>query len=451
MSLSQQRKAFTLIELLIATTIFVSLMGMISVAFSRISNGGKKGLQVLELHGKADAIMRHMEEDLRCIPNVAAMHLQPATLSDPGTLTFMKQVTDTHPAFTNRADIAADYNHFESTDGQHFRLTDLIWVRWEWGSGYFNRGQSRINQAVDSMRQWRYQHINMRRKVSHAGAYVRYLDLDLSNPLGVQQNAVPPMLQRHFNFFEGTGSVNSIDSTTGASAADAGQKIQVYQIVGGNYFYKNKSEYFDVDGSPWRNPTQDMQGGDLRHLYTTLDLGNSDPLSDPDAYAVRNMDGVSVNKDRLNLLGAEDTDADGQHIYPNQMNELFDGVEYMQIELVGRNGQVIGAGDESDRLNDGAASIDISGVEPLTGDGIAERPIQVRISYMLHSIPGDELDETDYDVDGDTDELLMRAVADVVTSEGHATQLERIESYRKHALRLGYVASYFNQTVQLGY
>ncbi len=450
------RRGFTLIELLVASTIFVSLMGLVTIAFGRISNGGKKGLQVLELHTKADSIIRFMEQDIRSTPNVAAIHLQQSTATDPGTLTFMRQVTDTHPAFTNKSNVVPDFNPFESADGQHFRLTDLIWVRWQWQPGVFERGQSRINQRNESHRQWAYVHgdVQVKRYTSASRRYIHEVDLNQRYPMGIQTNAVPPMLQRHYDFFVGKGGVNSINTTTGASAATAGQKIQVYKVVGGNWRTSNGnyySEFFDEETSPWRIRTQDNQGGDVTHLYTTLDLGNDDALSDANAYAVRNMDGNTVNKDRLNLVGAEDTDAHGQELYPSQIHELFDGVEFMELELVKRDGSVLGTADETDRMSDGASSLDISGVEPLTGDGIADRPIAIRASFLLHSIPMSDIDESDHDNDGDDTEPLMNAVRDIVIAEGNATRLEDINSYKRHALKLGHTAIYFNHSVQLGY
>ena len=447
----QARIGFTLVEILVATTVFMSLMAVLSISFQRLSSGGQRGLQVLELHAKADAVMRNLEEDLRNIPNVATMHLQPESSTEPGTFTFMAQVSDTHPNFTNKGRTVPDYNPFESNQ---YRFTDLIWVRYEWENGSFKRGQSRKNRINSGSRQWAYQHLGLTRYVSASGQYVKSVNLEQSDPHGVQSNAIAPMLQRHFDFFIGKGSVNSIDFSTGESAATAGEKIQVYKVVGGSWRYQRPNwytEFFDEVDSPWRVRTQEYQGGDLRHNYTTLDLGNEDPLSDPEAYAVRNLDGKSVNKDRLNLLGAEDETSSGIKLYPNQMREMFAGVEFFEMELVSRRGHVITSSDEEDRLSDGSKSLDISGVEALSGAGQSKRPTHIRISFLLHSIPNDEPDEVDFDNDGDTDELLMVAVGDLIETESHATRKDAVEAYKKYALNLGYVAVLFNQSVQLGY
>ncbi|NRA36988.1 MAG: prepilin-type N-terminal cleavage/methylation domain-containing protein [Planctomycetes bacterium] len=472
------KHAFTLIELLVATTIFVSLMGLATLSFSRLSKGGQKGMQVLELHSKADSILRYMESDLRAIPNISAIHLRPEiddadpSKAFPGTFTFMRQVNDTHPNFTNKTGIVPDYNPFESKNGQKFRFTDVVWVRWQWSPGNFSRGQSRISQASETGKmQYIYQHSGLKRYTSCSRRFIREVHLNEGYPMGIQENAVAPMLQRHYDFFEGKGTtVNDIDED-GETSAIAGQKITVSQIVDGDYFSSSTgtgvhtgagndnsvyySEYFDREDSPWRTRSQEFQGGDQRHHYTTLDCGNSVALKGANGYAVRNPDGKSVNKDRLNLLGsdhADDTDEYGEAIYPNQIHQLFNGVEYLEIELVKRNGKVVAnVSDETNRLGDGTKSFDISGVHPQSGDGLAKRPTHVRISYLLHTINLAELDELDIDGNGDTDEPLMIAISNMVRKKSYTDQVDKVQEFKKIALREGYTAIYFCQSVQLGY
>ncbi len=451
MKYKRREDAFTIIELLVAATIFVSLLGLVTVAFGRISNGGKKGLQVLELHTRADAILRTMNEDLRKIPNIAALHLKPATATEAGSFTFMNMVNDTHPSVTNRGETLPDYNPFARGHGQHYRLTDMIWIRWEWTPGIFKRGRSRINPNEDTNSQWGSGSI--RRPATATNDYIYEVLLDGSYPRGIQGNGIPPQVQRHFDFFEGSGSINTINATTGESAAKAGDKLAVYKVVGGNFVNQGRqwhSELFDQNAAPWRIRNEQFQGGDWRHQYTTLECGNQDKLSDANAYAVRNLDGKTVNKDRLNLLGADDTDVNGKLLYPSQMKIAFHGMQYLDLELVRRNGRVVTEGDDTNRLGD-SASLDISGIEPDSADGIGNRPSHVRVSFLLHSIPAKERDELDVDADGNSDELLMVAVADLVESEMHPTRLEKIHAYKRHALKLGHTAIYFNQSVQLGY
>ena len=218
---------------------------------------------------------------------------------------------------------------------------------------------------------------------------------------------------------------------------------------------------------PWNKPTLAYPAGDYRHLYTTLSTGNEDQLSDPDrandgipddgqndAYAVRNADGQSVNKDRLNLLGVTDTftDAEGNEhlLYPSQMRPLFEGVEFINFEFIGQDGDVMTAADESDRLGDGATSIDISGLDPTTGEGYEKRPACARVSFLLHAIGTDELDDQDVNEDGDTTQLLSQAIRDKVASEGLATRLDEIAAFERYASQNGYSCVYIVQSIKIG-
>ena len=444
---------FTLLEILVASTIFVSLMGVVTFSFHRISNGGNKGIQVLELHTKADAILRFMETDVRNSPNIAALHLRPATSTEPGTFTFMKQVNDTHPYYTHLGKTVPDHNPFEAVSGQSFRLTDLIWVRWQWKDGSFKRGQSRINQRKDDGRQWASgSNDGLKRYSSASMRWIRYADVDRGYPLCIQTNCIPPRYQRHYDYFVGTGPIQPIDPSTGESKAGPGEKIQIYKTVGGAWRYSDGfhlSQLFDWENSPWRIKNQQWQGGDLRHLYTTLECGNQDSLSDTNAYAVRNEDGKSINKDRLNLVGAKDVDDNGNILYPSQIYELFDCMEYVKIELVKRNGAVLTESDDTNRLND-PYSLDISGVDPLSGEGLDKRPTHVRISYLLHNVTIKNFDELDIDGDGDGEEPLSQAIREVVERETGLNRIEKIAQYKALALQRGYTAIFFSQTVLLG-
>ncbi|NRA39623.1 MAG: hypothetical protein HRU15_15890, partial [Planctomycetes bacterium] len=82
-----------------ASTLFISLMGVSAMAFQRIASGGDKAMQVIKLHSMADIFLRNFESDVRNIPPVAAMHLQNTT--EPYTLTFMRPVADTHTGYFN--------------------------------------------------------------------------------------------------------------------------------------------------------------------------------------------------------------------------------------------------------------------------------------------------------------------------------------------------------------
>ena len=430
---------FTLVELLVAMTLFVSLMGITAFAFQRVSHGSEKSLQVLELHNKADALLRYMESDVRNLQQTLAMHLQ--IKDEPYTLTFMKPVNDTYDRYFHNGSTLSSLNVFKSEPP---RLTDTIWVRWSWADGGFSRGQSRINSnAKGESEQW-----YSATYLPNTKEYIKSVDLDNYLPYGMQNNGITPTPQREYKYFEGSGSTIYPISNKGASDALPAQKIAVYETVDGNYVDGKYSEYFDTQTAPWRVFTPAFPGGDLRHLHTTIECGNQDQIDK--AFAVRNQDGQTVNKDRLNVLGCETKNGDGEHIYPSQLLFLFDGVEFLSMQLYKRDGQLIDSvADESNTLDDGTDSFDISGVDPVSGAGFEKRPACLRLSYLLHSVDLKERDDEDYDGDGDYDEALSAALRSVANAEG-ATRLEKIHAFQKHARHFGFASIYINQSIQLG-
>ncbi len=435
---SRRTGAFTLVELLVAMTLFVSLMGISAYAFQRVSQGGEKSLQILELHNKADALLRYMEADVRNLQQTMAVHLQVKT--EPYTLTFMRPVSDTFDRYFHNGSTLSSLNIYKSEPP---RLTDIIWVRWSWTAGGFSRGQSRINSnSIGEGEQW-----YSATYLPNTKEYIKTVDLNRTIPYGIQNNGISPTPQRHYNYFEGDGSAHGIDAQ-GHSDALAGEKLTVYQTVGGSYADGTYSEYFDTKVSPWRVMTATHPGGDLRHLHTTIDCGNQDPIAD--AFAVRNPDGKTVNKDRLNLLGCETKNADGEYFYPSQILYLFDGVELLSMQLYRRDGSAINsAAEEDDTINDGTDSFDVSGIDPNSGAGQERRPASMRLSYLLHSVDLKHKDDEDYDGDGDYEEALSSAIRSVVAGEG-GSRVEQVHSFQKHARHFGFASIYINQSIQLG-
>ena len=250
---------------------------------------------------------------------------------------------------------------------------------------------------------------------------------------------MPPTPQRYFKYFEGLGSTVHPLSMDGDSAAKYGEKLQVYQTVSeSQYVNSTICELFDTDVSSWRSD-------DYRHLYKTLELGNTDPIAD--AYAVLNEDGLSVNKDRLNLLGCDATDSNGYKIYPSQLKVLYGSIEYLDLSFIKRDGHRIADIDDDDTLNDGSTSIDINGVDPVLGHGSGNRPKSAHVSFLMHDVTVEYLDDEDFDQDNDTEESLASAVRAVVEAEGHATRVEKIQAFLKHINRFGFAGILIDQSV----
>ena len=122
----------------------------------------------------------------------------------------------------------------------------------------------------------------------------------------------------------------------------------------------------------------------------------------------------------------------------------------MHVELIGRDGEVMESADETDRLGDGSKSLDFSGLHPATGEGYEKRPLSVRVSFLLHAISPEILDDEDFNGNGITDELFSTAIREKVEAESLATRKEKIEAFERYALRYGYSCIYFVQGIQVG-
>lgn len=424
---------FTLVEILVAMTLFVALTGIATHSFMRLSSGSNKTIRVLDLHTKSDAILRTLEQDMRSLQQTIA--IQYKETADYGQFVFMKPTTDQESHLTHRGETLSTENRFYNT---HPRFADFVWVAWRWENGLFYRGQSRkSSNQEDPGVDGRNHRANCTRLV------VKSVDARTGFALGMQMNGVPPTPQRQFCYFEGVGDTIHAVLNDGSSAAGPAEKIAVYEKVNNaHYFGTTMCLHFDMSDSVWR--TQQ----DYRHLYTTLELGNDTQLAD--AYAVRNPDGKSVNKDKLNVFGCEAVDGDGDLIYPSQLQMSYDAMDYFQMQLVKANGQVIGTADDDDTLADAQESIDINGLDPVTGLGAEKRPRHIRLSFLLHDVTLRFVDEEDFDNDGNETELLSQAIKDLVSKSGAITRLEKMNEFRRLAAQLGYSSFLVEHSINLG-
>ena len=418
---------FTLIELLVATTIFVSLVGICSAAFYRLSNESKKTLEIIGLHMQADAMMRVMEHELMNAQTTTAIHVHNAVDEiDESTLTLMVSTTDNDDA-VHQGDTSSSWNSYI---GPRQRRVDMVWLHYAGRNGSIYKAQSPIHCADDT------DHVSIDENL-------RILDTQRWPPRGVQANGGSPTPQKEFKYFWGLGSgVNPVDAD-GDSAAGLAEKIQVYRLMNPGNYTGNVCNLFGAADAPWRTDY------DLRHVAVTMETGNFEALS-AEAFAVRNPDNLTINKDRLFLLGADDEDGFGNKLYPGQSARRFLNIEFLEFSLLNRDGREIDETDEDDTLGDGADSLDVNGIDPDTGAGIIKRPKWLRYSCIMHSIGSEESDETDYDNDNDIDESLGKAIRDLVWREAHGTRLERVQSFIRHARSLGYSSLYVNQSVKLG-
>ena len=422
------RSGFTLVEILVAMAIGLMVVGILTNVFMNLSAGSRTVLEMLELHARSDAMTRLLESDIKDLQQTAAIHLQ---ADDTHSFTFMRAVTNQDESVTHRGNTLTGANPFVAVSS---RKTGLIWVRWEWGDGVVSRGESPRSVAP------RYGERYFRR-INNTHNYLFRDDNGVTGaPYGMQGNGLLPQHQRYYVHFEGTGSKGDFNLVTGAFTQNPGEKLSVFKRIsdtyevstgGGNWLW---CSLFDTDKSVWRF------NHNYNHLYTTLILGNSDKLSGENAYAVVNVDGITVNKDRLNLLGSdEDFDANGELLYESQLRPVFTSIEYFDIALQRRDGTQIG---------DGSQSIDINGIDPINGAGFDVRPTIVTVSCLIHNIK-DEIDELDYDQDGNSEEPLASAVRDLVGAESYVTVNEQRRAFARHCRKNGFQSLSVTKSIKI--
>ena len=422
-----QRKGFTLIELMVATVIFITLIGVCSAAFYRLSNESKKTLEIIRLHMQADSMLRVIEHEIMNAQATTAVHLHNATdQTDETILTIMVSTSDND-----------DSVHFGDTEstwtaymGPRQRKVDMIWLQYIGRNGSIYKAQSPI-------------HIAQQHDHNSIDSNLRVLDTQSEPQRGVQANGASPTPQKEFKYFWGIGdTVHAVDSDGGSPAIQA-EKIQVYRRINPAHYNGNVLTLIGEVDSPWR------VNRDMRHVAVTMETGNYEALG-AEAYAVRNSDNLTVNKDKLFLLGSDDEDGFGNKLYPGTAERRFMNIVFLEFSFLNRAGQVIDHTKEDDTLGDGDESIDVSGIDPDTGAGLAKRPKWIRYSCVLHAIGSEEYDEADYDNDNDVSESLATAIVDLVWREGHANRQERVQSFIKHARSLGYSCLLINQSVKMG-
>ncbi len=429
----QSRAAFTIIEILVASTLFTMLMGVAAFAFQRLNEGGQYAQRIIELHERSDSIIRLMEEDMRALQQTVAIHID--TDSALRSFTFMRQTTNQNDAGFGGNDIVGSLTGLGQEEAQR---GDVSWVKWQWGDGDIKRAISRPHFTFNG---W----TGDRRYTDNTKQYIKNVNFATSGTAyyGMHRNGITPTPQKQFLYFYGNGNFRTVNSD-GSVNAQPGDQIHVYKKVAATDFNGNNCVHFDELTSKWR------VDNDFNHWYTTYLVGNDEQLSNQ-AFAVMNADGKTFNKDRLNLEGCDDNDGNGNYYYPDRTQALFTGVEFMEIKFFKRNGTEIDAGDDDDTINDGATTIDINGIaDDASGVGIEKRPVVLRITFLLHSIDRNEIDEGDYDNDGDDTEYLVQAVRDMVAAEGLATRQEQIDSFKKHAQGLSASSVVVNYAIKLG-
>ncbi len=340
-------RGFTLIEILVAMTIFMTMMGLIGNVFYRTNKITRKSLSVLEMFQRAEGVNRLISADFEYLLSTCAMQID--TDQDLKQITFMSSLV-------HDPDKDGSFYTFEND-----RNTGLTWIRWEWDNtnGIVRRASSR--------------------KSLHRTT--QQLDRGNISRGRLHYNNVLPTAQQHFVYFDGDSKSSIGTGMTNSRKSRHHIYKEVIEVAANNTMW-----YTDFR---FRNEYQNY------YLGTLAIVGDNTAKISPDVYAVRNPDGLTFNKDKANLVGAANNDE-----YPTQLADVTVNIEFFNIELLKQDASTaITNADDDDTIDDGHASIDISGVElsgRFTGQH-SKRPAFANVSYLLHDLPLDILGENSDD------------------------------------------------------
>ncbi len=431
MYLRKSLSAFTLIEILIASTIFVTLMGIVAGIAAHLSAVSNRTMAILEMHRDAKIITEGFFKNYENSHITTAIGLDFRDTNKIST-TFM---TNTH----NEMDKNGSYT---VTLYPSPTIADFVWNRLEFdmmtGTAFY--GQTR-------------------NPVSGRTHYSRMRDSDLhasgtGSNKGISKYHIFATPQREYRFFEGTGNLKVANGNwvwDDDKDIAAGEKRQMYQHC----------DFETPSGGNSTDPRFTMDEKCYFFLQTHAVVGNNTLLSE-DAYAVRNPDGITYNKDRLNLIGAPDktTHADPyqtKELYPGQMHPLTtkNNIECGIIRYIRADGA---APTDDDTMNDLNDSLDIVGVNPQMQnatqivDELENRPKYIECSFVLHNITNDIGDYEDIDGDPATIYLIDAIRNKIHVIDGgildYASYLTEMQTRQDNFMALvkksGFIALKFN-------
>jgi hypothetical protein len=193
------------------------------------------------------------------------------------------------------------------------------------------------------------------------------------------------------------------------------------------------------------------------NVFTHSVVGNNILLSE-DCYAVKNPDGLTYNKDRINLLGAPDETPNGTTIYPNQVRPL--GLKpNIECAMISYHFADNTQPTDDDSLGDGTATIDIRGtgsqLRPGSENVINNRPDYAVLSFLLHNIPEDHPDIDDIDDDPATSHFINALRNKIHIKDGnpvtYANHVSEMQDRQQKMLAIidqnGYIGQIFQNSV----
>ena len=429
--------AFTLVEVLVAVSIFMILMGVTAKLLATLSEMGKKATAIVELHTQAGDILKEFEHDFK------NMHLSAAFSydfenPDQFRILFMNN---------NKKELgkpSGSYGPYSMAES--FANTDFRWCTYtcDYLNGNILYGHTRRPASSSQNVSTRTLDLHNTSKGSNKGI-TKY-----------HRHATP---QLEMKYFFGTGDVttpsNSWDWDADKSFSPA-EKRQLYQ---GCKF---------TTGSSFRHSTDPMFRSVKEykyHLYTHSHVGNTNLLS-KDCFAVKNADGLSYNLDYICLYGAPDTNVNTK--YPHKEYELYPSQVYnlsnkpnIECPLISFHRPDGTAPTDDDTLGDSDVSVDLYGTGPQLDQymdaKIKNRPEYVKFSFILHDIPLDEPDYEDVDEDPSTS-LLCQALrnkvhvkdSEAMNAASYITEMKQRQQDMLQLIReQGYSVQFFHTAVRL--
>ena len=419
-----RRLAFTLVELLVAVTIFLMIMAMVGSVYTRCVSVSKKSLAILDLHQRANAYTSYFDSDFSAFVAVSAMNID---VSDDNS-----DETIANIVFMRAAE--GGYNRRYPDSATLARTADSQWVCWHW-----DHKQGRIYRAESR---------------AVGGSWTDKFDLKGALSEGGQplsRYGIIPTGQRYYkNFIGDAAGIQS--SPTNVSA----EKVGIFHNHNRNDKHPQKALMISKldDNSDarvngwnlgWRMPYFDFiysaPGIDnKKNIRERYFFGSNGPLAN--GFAVANQDGRTYNKDFVNMLGdslgaagslkfPQDLKTGTTVSYKHQMKLVGERVEFVTFTPVCRNGS------EPVDADVALAGTAINGIALDAREVNANMPEFLHIQFVLHNLTGDFLDNEDLDGDGDFDESLVQACRDqTIKTVTAGSYKEKMDDRRQEFIRL---------------
>ena len=390
------RNGFTLIEVLMAMAIAMTMISIAAFAHVTMNDVTSRSTAVAALNLQSSALVKKMREDFAGIQAHCAMNLHIAGTSESTYethLTFMRGIPWEIDADGIGTATASAYRVKSRQALQWFH--ELVWVRWQFDE---NNGLRRaISPKIESLVTG----------LSYGGkgdsSYFfngRAQGLDLANPANLNGKTVIP--QREYKYFDNQGNAdNQSDQDTKAQchAWIYDWKATASDI---SYFGMQPGTWFDND--PYKDPMFMWNNVEGSHYF----LGNNSPINDAYAAALsfpnrpdESLTGFPVlyNRNKLDLLGVPNDESNPY--YPSRLSPVSSNVDLFTIEMEMRDNNTTQRGSSTiSQSIDGVRLTpayyrpgESSGLRS-TSDGershtLGKRPKLLRIKFIIHNMPID--------------------------------------------------------------